>query len=93
MTVIWGRTTPSSNSAFGELDPQAFNAARMTLASAVFLAVMAGSGRPRRGRCRPVTSPAYSQVGAAHQRRMVELAALGLIGHSAIRSCFIGGWR
>lgn len=42
MTFIWGTNYSIVKHAFAELDPQAFNAARMLLASSVFLAVIAG---------------------------------------------------
>jgi drug/metabolite transporter (DMT)-like permease len=42
MTVIWGTNYSIVKGAFREIDPQAFNAIRMIIASAVFLAVIFG---------------------------------------------------
>lgn len=48
MTLIWGTNYTVIKHAFTQLDPQAFNALRMTVASLVFLGVIAGVGRRRR---------------------------------------------
>ena len=48
MVVIWGANYSIVKSAFKEIDPQAFNAVRMTIATTVFLTVMAFF-RGRRG--------------------------------------------
>ena len=41
MAVIWGTNYSIVKSAFREVDPQAFNALRMMIASAAFLTVIA----------------------------------------------------
>ena len=45
MTIIWGANYSIVKSAFDEIDPQAFNAVRMVIASSVFAAVMAAARR------------------------------------------------
>jgi drug/metabolite transporter (DMT)-like permease len=45
MTLIWGTNYSIVKHAFRELDPQAFNAARMTIASAVFFCLLVGVRR------------------------------------------------
>ena len=52
MTFIWGTNFSIVKRAFVEMDPQAFNAVRMIIASAVFLALM----KWMPGRSRQVTS-------------------------------------
>ena len=56
MAVIWGTNYSIVKFAFQELDPQAFNAARMAIASAVFLASSASCG----------SAPAASVAPAGH---------------------------
>ena len=45
MTVIWGTNYSIVKHAFREMDPQAFNAVRMAIASAVFLSIIFGLRR------------------------------------------------
>ena len=51
MTIIWGTNYSIVKRAFLQMDPQAFNAARMMIGSAVFLAVIVAVRRrgPRPG--------------------------------------------
>ena len=87
MAIIWGSNFSVIKSAFRELDPQAFNAVRMVVASLAFLAVMAGARR-----LSPLTqaSTFYSPARVT-LREWVLLAVLGLIGHVLYQLCFIGG--
>ena len=48
MALIWGTNYSIVKSAFREVDPQAFNAVRMAIASCVFLWVIAGLQLRRR---------------------------------------------
>ena len=47
MTVIWGTNYSIVKHAFREMDPQAFNAVRMTIASVVFMSFIFGLRRFR----------------------------------------------
>src|SRR5690606_15953501 len=56
MTIIWGTNYSIVKRAFLQMDAQAFNAARMVIASAVFLAIIgAGRVRARARRAAPAT--------------------------------------
>jgi drug/metabolite transporter (DMT)-like permease len=87
MSVIWGTNYSVVKFAFREINPLAFNAARMTIASAVFLSVI-------------VTLQLMSsrRVGSTFQtstrmsrRDWIELVALGFVGHFLYQYFFIGG--
>ena len=68
MTIIWGTNYSIVKSAFREIDPQAFNAVRMTIASAVFLAIIVA---PRSG------ARARRAARASSSRRRGSPAATG----------------
>jgi drug/metabolite transporter (DMT)-like permease len=87
MTVIWGSNFSVIKSAFRELDPQAFNAVRMVVASLAFLAVMAGARWLSQG----TQASAFYSPARVTGREWVQLAVLGLIGHVLYQLCFIGG--
>jgi drug/metabolite transporter (DMT)-like permease len=92
MTIIWGTNYSIVKQAFLQVDAQAFNAARMLIASAVFLAIIAAV-RARTARA-PMTSGLSSIfVTPAPITRgdWLALAALGLVGHAAYQFFFIGG--
>jgi drug/metabolite transporter (DMT)-like permease len=92
MTLIWGTNYSIVKTAFLEIDAQAFNALRMLIASAVFLAIIAGvrmrgwqSGPSGRLRSivvtpEPITRPDW-----------IALAGLGVVGHFLYQYFFIGG--
>ena len=96
MAIIWGTNYSIVKFAFHEVDPQAFNAARMSIASAVFLAIIV---------CLRLTQPSASagatsasDVGSIFRtptrltaRDALELVALGLVGHFLYQYFFIGG--
>jgi drug/metabolite transporter (DMT)-like permease len=92
MAVIWGTNYSIIKFAFAHLDPQAFNAARMAIASAAFLAVI-GAMRLKR----PATAGASSletifrTSARLDARDTIELVALGLVGHFLYQYFFIGG--
>ena len=84
MTLIWGTNYALVKSAFRELDPQAFNALRMLLASAVMATT---SSVARRTRLHDIFhTPA--RVTPADWRRLVWL---GLVGHCVYQYLFVGG--
>ena len=96
MTIIWGTNFPIVKTAFRELDPQAFNAMRMIVASATFLGVLAAV-RPaaqRRLREHPIestlTSVFYTPARIS-SREWLALAGLGVVGHVLYQFLFIGG--
>jgi drug/metabolite transporter (DMT)-like permease len=87
MTIIWGSNFSVIKSAFRELNPQAFNAVRMVVASLAFLVVMAAA---RWVAPRTDVSTFYSPARVT-TREWGQLAVLGLIGHVLYQLCFIGG--
>jgi drug/metabolite transporter (DMT)-like permease len=95
MAVIWGTNYPVIKSAFRELNPQAFNAVRMLIASIAFLTVMAIL---RRGAGGGGPNAAHSDIaGIFHTpapvtwREWLHLAGLGVVGHALYQYFFIGG--
>jgi drug/metabolite transporter (DMT)-like permease len=88
MAIIWGTNFSIIKTAFRELEPQAFNALRMTVASLAFLIVM-GVARlfPRDDE-----HPGIFQTSIkVTPRDWLTLAALGLVGHTLYQYFFIGG--
>jgi drug/metabolite transporter (DMT)-like permease len=88
MVFIWGANYSIAKSAFRELDPQAFNAVRMSLATLLFLAVMIaarvrGADGDRAG--------VFYTPAAFTRRDWWTLAWLGTIGHFLYQVLFIGG--
>ena len=95
MAIIWGSNFSIIKTAFRELDPQAFNAVRMAVASLAFLVVM-GVARvwpeSRTGGSSPANEPPILRSAAPLTRRdWVHLAALGVVGHVLYQFLFIGG--
>jgi len=93
MAVFWGTNYSIVKHAFLEIDPQAFNALRMALASTIFLAVIVGA------RVRAASSPAgpggadgvFYTPAKVTSRDWWGLAGLGLVGHCGYQYCFMGG--
>jgi drug/metabolite transporter (DMT)-like permease len=81
MTLIWGTNYALIKSVFREIDPQAFNALRLVLASIVMAAV----SRFVR------TSTVFHTPAPLTRRDWVRLAWLGLVGHCLYQYLFIGG--
>jgi drug/metabolite transporter (DMT)-like permease len=96
MTIIWGTNFVIIKTAFRELEPQAFNAMRMIVASVAFLAVIAGV-RPfaRRIERRPDGANRILDIfhtpARVTPREWLGLAALGVVGHALYQYFFIGG--
>jgi drug/metabolite transporter (DMT)-like permease len=91
MAVIWGTNYAIIKSAFQQLDPHAFNAARMAIASGVFLAII-GLLRLRRAPAPAHDLDSVFRTPTRMTRRdWLELAALGLVGHFLYQYFFIGG--
>ena len=92
MAIIWGTNYPLIKHAFLEIDPQAFNAIRMIVASSVFLAVMLGV------RYLPTARRAAGSLGSilytpspVTGRDWLGLAALGIVGQGVYQYLFVGG--
>ena len=87
MTVIWGTNYAIVKHAFTEMDPQAFNALRMVVASTVFVVMMLivrrrSSGDP---------SGIFYTPHVMTRRELLALAALGIVGQSLYQYLFIAG--
>ena len=98
MVLIWGTNYSIIKFAFREVDPQAFNAFRMVVASAVFAAIILAMSR-RAERRRPGAAPGASSAvrSVFHtpervtRQDWIRLAALGIVGHFLYQYLFIGG--
>ena len=88
MVLIWGANYSIVKSAFAEIDPQAFNSVRMTLATLIFLAAMAAA----RARGSEAAGSGVFYTPARFTRRdWWTLAWLGIVGHFGYQVLFIGG--
>ena len=84
MTFIWGTNFSIVKPAFREIDPQAFNAVRMIIASAVFVAIMKIVPRW-------TTSDIFWTPEPITRRDWLAIAGLGIVGHFFYQYFFIGG--
>ncbi|MEP6918714.1 MAG: EamA family transporter, partial [Acidobacteriota bacterium] len=80
MVLIWGANYSIVKHAFTEIDPQAFNAVRMLLASLVFGTLILWV------RVRPPAAPGsfasiFRTPAPVTRREWPQLAALGVVGH------------
>jgi drug/metabolite transporter (DMT)-like permease len=100
MVLIWGTNYSIVKSAFRQIDPQAFNAARMIIASCLFLAIIVGLRirSPRREALPDHDVISTHSIASIFQtparltaRDWVELAVIGLVGHFLYQYLFIGG--
>jgi len=93
MAFIWGTNYSFIKSAFQELDPQAFNAVRMAIASAVFLIIILSLRlRPLHSHGQPNSMTSIFQTPARMTGRdWLELVGLGFVGHFFYQYFFIGG--
>jgi drug/metabolite transporter (DMT)-like permease len=96
MTLIWGTNYSIVKAAFDEIDPQAFNAIRMMIGSALFVAIIVGIRRV------PSTSDAPADGADAiasifhtparlTRSDWLGLIGLGIVGHLLYQYLFIGG--
>lgn len=90
MAVIWGTNYSIVKSAFDEVDPQAFNALRMAIASVVFLLIIWGM-RQARAPSAHGAATIFRTPAKMTPRDWIGLAALGLVGHFLYQYLFIGG--
>jgi drug/metabolite transporter (DMT)-like permease len=92
MTLIWGTNYSIVKHAFAEVDPQAFNAARMVIASTLFLSISAlARTRERTTHATSAAASIFFTPDPVTRRDWLGIAALGLIGHAAYQFLFIGG--
>ncbi len=98
MTIIWGTNYSIVKSAFREIDPQAFNAVRMTIGSLVFLGIIAAMRLvPRRAEAHVPGAGDDQVAGIFHtparltRRDWLGLIGLGVVGHCLYQYCFIAG--
>jgi drug/metabolite transporter (DMT)-like permease len=90
MTLIWGTNYAIVKHAFTEMDPQAFNALRMIVASSVFLVMMLMVRRRRAARAEPAPTIFYTPH-AMTGRELLMLGALGVVGQTLYQYLFIAG--
>ena len=90
MALIWGTNYSVIKAAFRELDPQAFNALRMVIASVAFLAVI-GTLQLRPLHAAGSVATIFQTPTRVTRRDVIELIALGVIGHFLYQYFFIGG--
>jgi drug/metabolite transporter (DMT)-like permease len=86
MAVIWGTNYTVIKFAFREVNPQAFNAVRLVVASSVMIATMAIT---RRMRWNP--AEVFHTAEPVTRRDWIALAAVGFIGHCVYQYLFVGG--
>ena len=96
MTLIWGTNYSIVKAAFDEIDPQAFNAVRMTIASVVFLAIIVGIRRMPPPSDTPADgADALASIlhtpAAITRSDWLGLIGLGIVGHLLYQYFFIGG--
>lgn len=90
MAAIWGTNYSIVKRAFAEIDPQAFNAVRMAIASIVFLAfIVAARTRPRSAAA--ALAGVFYTPAPMTRRDWLGLAGLGIVGHFLYQYLFIGG--
>ncbi len=90
MVLVWGANYSVMKWAFAEVPPFAFNAMRMGLASAVFLAAIAATRR-RGVPIPPAIRPVFHTPEALTTRDRFDLVWLGVVGHFGYQVCFAAG--
>ena len=90
MALIWGTNYSIVKAAFREIDPQAFNALRLMIASAVFLAII-GVLQLRPLRAADGVATVFQTPTRLTRRDVAELIGLGIVGHFLYQYFFIGG--
>jgi drug/metabolite transporter (DMT)-like permease len=90
MTFIWGTNYSIVKRAFADIDPQAFNAMRMIIASIVFLTIILIANRSARRSAVP-PSGVFHTPAPLTSRDWIVLAGLGVVGHALYQYFFVGG--
>jgi drug/metabolite transporter (DMT)-like permease len=92
MAVIWGTNYVIIKHAFREIDPQAFNAIRMVVASTVFVALMVViRNLPAARRAAGSFGSIFYTPSPVRGRDWLGLAGLGLVGQGLYQYWFVGG--
>lgn len=95
MTLIWGTNYSIVKFAFKEIEPQAFNAIRMIIASTVFLGIIVGlrhvTARADGGERSGGIASIFHTPAPLTRRDWLGLIGLGIVGHCLYQYCFIGG--
>jgi drug/metabolite transporter (DMT)-like permease len=92
MSVIWGTNYVIVKRAFMEIDPQAFNAIRMIVASTVFVAAMVAIRRlPSDRRVAGSFASVLYTPSPMARRDVMGLIALGAVGQCLYQYWFVGG--
>jgi len=89
MVLIWGTNFSVIKRSFEEIPPQPFNALRLVIASAVFLAaIVAARRRVERG---DRVSSVFHTDNPLTTRDRIDIIWLGLVGHFGYQFFFVGG--
>jgi drug/metabolite transporter (DMT)-like permease len=92
MTLIWGTNYAIVKHAFRFIDPQAFNAVRMIVASVVFLGIIAATRRlPAAQRGDGSLAGIFFTPSPVTARDWLALAALGIVGQCLYQYTFVAG--
>jgi len=92
MALIWGTDYAIVKHAFRQIDPQAFNALRMLIASTVFLLILAATRRgPPAGRAEGTIAGIFYTPSPVTRQDWLGLAGLGLVGHCLYQYSFVAG--
>jgi len=97
MTIIWGTNYALVKSAFRELDPQAFNALRLVLASTVMVSASVAVRRRRTARADAsadtlgVVASIFHTPAPVTREDWIRLVWLGIVGHCLYQYLFVGG--
>lgn len=98
MTLIWGTNYSIVKRTFVEIDPQAFNALRMVIASLVFLIIIvvirrmrSSHGEETAPENQPVVASIWHTPAPVTGWEWAAFAALGIVGHAGYQYLFIGG--
>lgn len=97
MTVIWGTNYAIVKHAFIDIDPQAFNALRMIVASSTFAAVMAWMHWRARARAAAgvaasaAVTTVFHSSAAVTGRDWLGLLGLGIVGQCLYQDRFVAG--
>jgi drug/metabolite transporter (DMT)-like permease len=92
MTLIWGTNYAIVKHAFRFIDPQAFNAVRMIVASAVFLGIIAATRRlPAAQRRDGSLAGIFFTPSPVTARDWLGLAVLGIVGQCLYQYTFVAG--
>lgn len=89
MVLIWGVNYSVIKRAFAEIPPHPYNAIRMLIASAVFLAALRWAGASARAGRR--LSSVFHTAARPSRREWIQLVGLGLVGQFLYQLCFVGG--